>query len=135
MSGPNHYVSAGAVVLNDEGKILLINGPRRGWEQPGGQVELGESIEEAVKREVKEESGIDIEVIKFCGIYQNLESNVCATCWLAKAIGGDFQTSNESLDVGFFTIEQALEMVKWSNFRERIIKSLNQEEHPFFVAF
>lgn len=135
MSGPKHFVSAGAVVLNDEGKILLIKGPRRGWEQPGGQVELGESIEEAVKREVKEESGIDIEVIKFCGIYQSLESNVCATCWLGKAIGGDLQTSSESLDVGFFTIEEALEMVKWSNFRDRIIKSLNQEEHPFFVAF
>jgi 8-oxo-dGTP diphosphatase len=135
LSGPKHFVSAGAVVLNDEGKILLIRGPCRGWEQPGGQVELGESIEEAVKREVKEETGIDIEIIKFFGIYQNLTSNVFATCWLGKAIGGHLQTSSESLEVGFFTIEEALEMVKWSNFKERIIKTLNEEEHPFFVAF
>jgi 8-oxo-dGTP diphosphatase len=106
-----------------------------GGPQPGGQVELGESIEEAVIREVKEETGIDIEVTKFCGIYQNLNSNVCATCWLGKAIGGEVQTSSESLEVGFFTLEEALNMVKWSNFKERILKSLNQEEHPFFVAF
>jgi 8-oxo-dGTP pyrophosphatase MutT (NUDIX family) len=98
---PRHSLSAGAVVLNDEGKILLIKGPRRGWEFPGGIIELGETIQNGIIREVKEESGIDIEVIKFCGIYQNIKANVCATCWLAKAIGGEPQTSSESLEVGF----------------------------------
>ena len=102
MSIPKHIVSAGAVVLNNEGKILLIRGPRRGWEQPGGQVEEGESIRAAVIREVKEETGFDIEVTKFCGIYQNTKSGVCATCWLANSIGGEMQTSSESLEVGFF---------------------------------
>ncbi|MBB2479659.1 NUDIX domain-containing protein [Bacillus sp. APMAM] len=135
MSDPKHFVSAGAVVIDDEGKLLLIRGPRRGWEQPGGQVELGESIEEAVKREVKEETGIDIEVTKFCGIYQNLQANVCSTCWLGKAIGGELQTSSESLEVGFYTIEEALKMVTWPTFKDRILKSLNEGEHPFFVAF
>ncbi|MGV3464912.1 MAG: NUDIX hydrolase [Heyndrickxia sp.] len=135
MSEPKHFVSASAVVLNDEGKILLIRGPKRGWEQPGGQVELGESIEEAVKREVKEETGIDIDVTKFCGIYQNLKANVCATCWFGKAIGGKPRTSSESLEVGFYTIEEALEMITWPTFKERILKSLNQEEQPFFEAF
>jgi 8-oxo-dGTP diphosphatase len=132
---PKHIVSAGAVVVDEEGKILLIRGPRRGWEQPGGQVEEGESIQDAVIREVKEETGIDIEVTKFCGIYQNLKSGVCATCWLAKPIGGDIQTSSESLEVGYFPIEEALKMVKWSNFTERIKKSLDHKEHPFFVSF
>jgi 8-oxo-dGTP diphosphatase len=135
MSIPKHVVSAGAIVLNNEGKILLILGPRRGWEQPGGNVEEGESIRDAVIREVKEETGIDIEVTKFCGIYQNLRSGTISTCWLARAIGGEIRTSNESLEVGFFSIEEALRMVTWTNFTERIIKCLDEKEHPFYVSF
>ena len=135
ISNSKHSLSAGAVVLNDEGKILLIRGPHRGWEFPGGVIEIGETIQDGVIREVKEETGIDIEVTKFCGIYHNLNSSVCATCWLGKAIGGELQTCSESLEVGFYTVEEALERITWSNFKERIIKILSEEEHPFYVAF
>ncbi|MCR2823619.1 NUDIX hydrolase [Lederbergia panacisoli] len=135
MSSPKHTLSAGAVVFNDEGKILLIRGPRRGWEFPGGIIELGETIQDGIIREVKEETGIDIEIIKFCGIYHNLTSSVCATCWQGKVIGGELQTSSESLEVGFFSIEEALQMVTWSNFKERIIKIVDEGEHPFCISF
>ncbi|WP_214769370.1 NUDIX domain-containing protein [Exiguobacterium sp. s133] len=132
---PKHSLSAGAVVLDEHGKILLIKGPERGWEFPGGVIELGETIEDGIIREVKEESGIDIEVTRFCSIYQNISQHVCATCWLAKAVGGTPQTSNESLEVGFFSLEEVLDMVTWSNFSERILKILNEAEQPFYVAF
>ncbi|WP_215115237.1 NUDIX hydrolase [Exiguobacterium sp. s80] len=132
---PKHSLSAGAVVLDEHGKILLIKGPERGWEFPGGVIELGETIEDGIIREVKEESGIDIEVTRFCGIYQNISQHVCATCWLAKAVGGTLQTSSESLEVGFFSLEEVLDMVTWSNFSERILKILNEAEQPFYVAF
>lgn len=135
MSMSKHHVSAGAVIVNEEGKILLIRGPRRGWEQPGGVVEEGESIRDAVIREVKEETGIDVEIIKFCGVYQNLIKSNVITCWLGKPVGGELQTSSESLEVGYFTVEEALSMVTWSNFQERIEKSLEECDQPFFVAF
>lgn len=51
---PKHIVSAATIVLNDKNEILLIKGPKRGWEMPGGQVEEGESIKEAAIRETKE---------------------------------------------------------------------------------
>lgn len=44
MNPPKHIVSAATIVLNDQGEILLIKGPQRGWEMPGGQVEEGESL-------------------------------------------------------------------------------------------
>ncbi|WP_404276762.1 NUDIX hydrolase [Exiguobacterium undae] len=132
---PKHSLSAGAVVLDEHGKILLIKGPQRGWEFPGGIIELGETIEGGIIREVREESGIDIEVVRFCGIYQNVKEHVCATCWLAKAVGGTPRASSESLEVGFFSLEEVLDMVTWSNFSERILKILNEEEQPFYVAF
>lgn len=58
---PKHIVSAAAIVMNNDNEILLIKGPCRGWEMPGGQVEEGESLKDAAIRETKEESGIDIE--------------------------------------------------------------------------
>lgn len=62
MNYPVHIVSVGGLIENDEGKILMLKSPDRGWEIPGGQVEEGESLTDALKREVKEETGIDIEV-------------------------------------------------------------------------
>jgi 8-oxo-dGTP diphosphatase len=132
---PKHYVSAATIVRNDKDEILLIKGPLRGWEMPGGIVEEGESLKAAAIRETKEESGIDIEVVKFCGIFQNVERSICNTLFLAKAIGGEPTTSAESLEVGFFPIKRALEMVTIKNFRQRIEYCLDKDTHPFYIEF
>ena len=135
MTIPKHIVSAAAIVINNQNEILLIKGPRRGWEMPGGQVEEGESLKTAAIRETKEESGIDIEVVKFCGIFLNVERSICNTLFLGKAIGGEPTTSAESLEVGFFPIKKALEMVTLKNFRQRIEYCLDENTHPFYVEF
>lgn len=135
MSVPKHIVSAATIVLNDKGELLLIKGPRRGWEMPGGQVEEGESLADAAIRETKEESGIDIEVVKFCGIYQNVAKSICNTLFLARPVGGELTTSSESLEVDYFPLQEALEMVTWKNFRARIEDCLNEANHPFLVNF
>lgn len=135
MSAPKHIVSAAAIILNKKGELLLIKGPRRGWEMPGGQVEEGESISEAAIRETKEESGIDIEVVKFCGVYQSVSRCICNMLFLGKPVGGKLTTSSESLEVGYFSIEKAMDMVTWGNFRDRIRSCLNEEKHPFLVEF
>ncbi|WP_458463791.1 NUDIX domain-containing protein, partial [Paenibacillus sp.] len=46
---PTHFVSVAALVTNDEGQILLINSPWRGWEYPGGLIEPGETFQDAIK--------------------------------------------------------------------------------------
>lgn len=132
---PKHIVSAATIVVNEAGEVLLIKGPRRGWEMPGGQVEEGESLAQAAIRETFEESGIEVEIIKFCGVFQNVSRSICNTLFLAKPIGGTPTTSPESLEVGFFPVEQALKMVTNSNFRERIALCLDDSQHPFYVDF
>ncbi len=66
--------TVGALILNSEGKIFLMKSPkwRNGnlWTFPGGHIEIGEDWETALKREVKEEVGLDIEVIKLLNIQQ-----------------------------------------------------------------
>ncbi|AOZ92551.1 NUDIX hydrolase [Paenibacillus crassostreae] len=135
MNPPKHILSAAAIVVNEKNELLLIKGPRRGWEMPGGQVEEGESLSQAAIRETKEESGIDIEIIKFCGIFQNVENSICNTLFLAKPIGGELTISSESLEVGFFPMEEALEKVEWKDFRQRIEYCLRPEIQPFCVEF
>jgi len=130
-----HFVSAATIVLNDQKEILLIKGPIRGWEMPGGIVEEGESLRDAAIRETKEESGIDIKVLKFCGVFQNVNKSICNTLFLAKPTGGTLTTSPESLEVGFFPIDQALKMITIENFRQRIEYCLDDNKHPFCVEF
>ncbi|MEI2665766.1 NUDIX domain-containing protein [Rossellomorea vietnamensis] len=132
---PKHIVSAATIVINENREILLIKGPRRGWEMPGGQVEEGESLKDAAIRETKEETGIDIELLAFCGVFQNVKRSICNTLFLAKPVGGVPTTSSESLEVAFFPIDEALNMVTHSNFRERIEYCLDESQHPFFVEF
>ncbi|MFD0698016.1 NUDIX hydrolase [Paenibacillus sp. GCM10027628] len=135
MNPPKHIVSAAAIVINDNNELLLIKGPRRGWEMPGGQVEEGESLSHAAIRETKEESGIDIEIIKFCGIFQNVGNSICNTLFLAKPIGGELIQTSESLESGYFPIEEALKKVEWKDFRQRIEYCLKPEMQPFCVEF
>src|SRR5699024_3820436 len=130
-----HFVSAAAIVLNDQKEILLIKGPMRGWEIPGGIVEEGESLKNAAIRETKEESGIDVEILNFCGIFQNVKKSICNTLFLAKPIGCEFTTSTESLEVGYFPSEQALEMITIDSFTQRIEYCLDSSKHPFYVEF
>ena len=70
---PTHFVSVAALVENGNGEILLINSPWRGWEYPGGLIEPGETFQEALKREVREEAGVEIEITGFVGICKNIE--------------------------------------------------------------
>ena len=62
-------ISVGALMFNNQGEIFLtkrsqqVKNERGCWEAPGGAVEFGETLQDAVKREIKEEYGVDIELL------------------------------------------------------------------------
>lgn len=66
-------VSVGAFIVNNKGEILLMKrsqntkNERGKWEAPGGAVDFGETLEHAIRREMKEELGIDIEILSQWG--------------------------------------------------------------------
>ena len=72
MAWPTHIVAAGGYVFDKNGNILIVKTKNRGWDCTGGQIEVGESIEEGVLREVLEESGIYASVRCLVGIYSNV---------------------------------------------------------------
>lgn len=86
---PTHYAVVTAFVTNDEGEILLVRSKHREdtWELPGGRVERDETLGQAVQREVKEESGAEIEVVGVIGIYQNYNKGLIVNM-SARYVGG-----------------------------------------------
>ena len=91
-------VGTGAMIFNEEGKVFLAKrGPKARneigkWEFPGGSVEFGETCENAVVREVKEEFGIDIKVIEFLEVVNHIlpeeKQHWVSPSFVAKHIGG-----------------------------------------------
>ena len=74
---PTHIVAAAGYVFDNNGNMLLVKTNTRGWDCTGGQIEVGESIEDGVLREVLEESGVKASVRCLVGVY----SNVGAYIW------------------------------------------------------
>ena len=76
---PQHSVSVAGVVVNDDGEVLVIRRRDNGhWEPPGGVLELGETFEEGVRREVLEETGVLVRVDRLTGVYKNMKRGVVA---------------------------------------------------------
>lgn len=67
MNMPVHTVAVGGLAINENEEVLLVKNPRRGWEFPGGMVEAGETLPQALIREIKEESGANVIITGIVG--------------------------------------------------------------------
>jgi 8-oxo-dGTP pyrophosphatase MutT (NUDIX family) len=69
--------SVAAVIFNEDARILLQQRGDNGyWGLPGGSVELGETVEAAVLREVREETGYEVEIVRLVGVYSDPQHTV-----------------------------------------------------------
>ena len=72
MAFPTHIVAAAGYVQDKNGNMLLVKTHHRGWDTPGGQIEVGENIEEGLLREILEESGITATIRSLVSVYSNV---------------------------------------------------------------
>ncbi len=68
---PTHIIAVYGMVEDTQGQILLVRTRNGEWVPPGGKVEAGENLIEALRREIQEESGIDTVVDYLIGVYSN----------------------------------------------------------------
>jgi ADP-ribose pyrophosphatase YjhB (NUDIX family) len=97
MDTPKHSVSVAAVITDDQGRALLIQRRDNGhWEPPGGVLELGETIEEGLRREIREETGLDIEPGPLTGVYKNMVRGIVALVFRCAVVGGHLTATDET---------------------------------------
>ncbi len=99
-------------ILVEDNKILLIkrkNPPFKDYYAlPGGFVECGETTEEAIIREFKEETGLDVEIVKLFNVYsspnRDPRGHVVSIVYILRRVGGTFKADTDAKDVKFFDI-------------------------------
>jgi len=107
MSTPQHSVSAAGIVLDASGKrVLLIHRRDNGrWEPPGGVLELGETIEDAVLREVEEETGARVEVERLTGVYKNMNHGIVALVFRCRLLSDPLRQTEEASSIAWHDID------------------------------
>ncbi len=115
-------VVAGCVIRNGDGKFLLVQEKQPRvyglWNLPAGHVDKGESIEHAAIREVKEETGYDVELGDKIGIYHETVESPVRHAFNAKIIGGELKIQlDEILDAKWFSFAEITSMKQASKLR------------------
>ena len=122
-------VSAAAAVVREDGKVLAIKRRDNGhWEPPGGVVEHGETIAEALRREVEEETGFVVDVGPLTGVYQNMTRDIVAMFFRCQTTGGAARTSDESSRVEWLNLEDLTEAMDEA-YSVRILDALESTNH------
>ena len=130
-----HQVSVAAMVHDGQGNILLVNSPWRGWEYPGGLIEPGESCDQALRREIREESGVEVEIERFVGICKNVEKNIVNIDFVCRYVSGELTTSEESTEVAWGTPRQAMEKITFPLTKKRLGNMLSNDREAHFFGF
>jgi ADP-ribose pyrophosphatase YjhB (NUDIX family) len=125
-----YSVSVAGVIVDDEGRALIIqrrdNGHR---EPPGGILEHGETVEDGLRREVYEETGLKVEPGHLTGIYQNMERHIIALVFRCRAISGQLGVNDEVAAFRWVTHTEAPGLMTPA-YATRVMDAISDSDHP-----
>ena len=108
-------ISEKSQTIQSGGHVVFVRHPERGWEIPGGHLNVGESPEDALIREVKEETGLEVEIIAWNKEYY-------PNGWVAHAIT-NYIPQSESWNIA----DDKVDEIAWWNSVPPVIKWTEQE--------
>jgi ADP-ribose pyrophosphatase YjhB (NUDIX family) len=109
LSHPRFAVTAGAVVTDARGRVLLLKHrfrPGTGWGMPGGFIKAGEQPEEGLRRELREEVGLEVEKVKLFTTRAFKRPMQVEIVFTAQAIGVANQLSFEIQQAAWFSLDE-----------------------------
>lgn len=126
---PKHSVSVAGIVVREDGRVLVIRRDDNGhWEAPGGVLELDESFEDGVRREVFEETGLTVAVERLTGVYKNLTHGIVALVYRCRALDGDAHPTTEAREVRWMTRDE-VESAMNPAFAVRVLDAFDERPH------
>jgi 8-oxo-dGTP diphosphatase len=135
VADPQHIVAVSGLFYDQTGRVLLVETARRGWECPGGQVECGEDLVEALLRETMEETGCVVEVERLVGVYTNpVPPTKVMFMFAGRHVEGE-PCRGDELEAGWFSIEEARRMVTFGANRLKLEDALRGAGHPVYRVY
>src|SRR5579862_2424925 len=129
-------LGVGAVIWNDYGEVLLIrrlNPPRRNeWSLPGGKVEPGEPLRAALVREVREETGLAIEIVGLIGVAELIDDEAAGgggkhyvlVDFCARSLSSEAVAASDAAEARWYTLAEIDALPVWAETRRIIDKSI-----------
>ncbi|MBK1826119.1 HAD hydrolase-like protein [Haloferula rosea] len=111
--------TVGALIENEEGEVLMVRTHKWGhrWGIPGGKIERGEPSEEALRREIREETGLEVGEVRFVMVQDCIDSaefhqpqHFLLLNYVARRISGDVVLNDEAQEFNWVSLEDALAM-------------------------
>jgi ADP-ribose pyrophosphatase YjhB (NUDIX family) len=132
---PSPVVAVGAVIWNGDGEIVLIRRgqpPRKGdWSIPGGRVEWGESLRDAILREVREETGLTVEIVAPIETLDSMTRDendavvrhYVLVDFVCRAVAGNLRADSDAEDARWVPFAQLHDYRLWSETRRIVERS------------
>lgn len=126
-------IGVNALIFNEGRVLLALRRDIDWWNLPGGGMEAGETVEEAVCREVREETGLDVEVEYLVGVYSKPQKQEVVLTFQCHSIGGTLTATEESRECRYFSPD-ALPVNMLPKHRQRIEDALLHAPHVVLRA-
>ena len=143
---PTHIIAGAGIVINEGNEVLMVKTYNAGWVFPGGQVEVGENVIDAVKREIMEESGVDVEVGEvFCissntGKYpgyngvKEIPTKIMLD-FICRAKSGVPRPSDENSESAYIPKDEVLNLIQAPAIIERYKAYLEYAGRPVYLEY
>ncbi len=126
-------VPAAGVILTRDNNVLLVKRkfePRAGmWSLPAGFMEYGETVEETAVRELKEETNLDVKLIRLFGVYTGCDdprNQAVLIMYEGSILGGELRPGDDASEVHFFPLDDLPEEIAFEAHR-KVLEELNQK--------